>query len=133
MIKEVDRNKVYKLLKKYFPSYEVNDPFEKILIYEEAEIEGIISYSLIYERAEINYIVTFEKYKRRGVAKKLLNKALEDMVENCCEIVTLEVEINNKPAINLYQSCGFKIEAIRKNYYQGKDAYLMSKEVEVVW
>lgn len=133
MIKEVDRNKVYKLLKKYFPSYEVNDPFEKILIYEEAEIEGLISYSLIYERAEINYIVTFEKYKRRGVAKKLLNKALEDMVENCCEIVTLEVEINNKPAINLYQSCGFKIEAIRKNYYQGKDAYLMSKEVEVVW
>ena len=133
MIKEVDRNKVYKLLKKYFPSYEVNDPFEKILIYEEAEIEGLISYSLIYERAEINYIVTFEKYKRRGVAKKLLNKALEDMVENCCEIVTLEVEINNKPAINLYQSYGFKIEAIRKNYYQGKDAYLMSKEVEVVW
>ena len=133
MIKEVDRNKVYKLLKKYFPSYEANDPFEKILIYEEAEVEGLISYSLIYERAEINYIVTFEKYKRRGVAKKLLNKALEDMVENCCEIVTLEVEINNKPAINLYQSCGFKIEAIRKNYYQGKDAYLMSKEVEVVW
>ena len=47
--------------------------------------------------------------------------------------INLEVRISNQKAIKLYEKCGFKIVAIRKNYYQDnhEDAYLMIKEMEV--
>ena len=46
------------------------------------------------------------------------------------ENVILEVNINNKPALNLYQKLGFNIINIRKGYYNGEDAYIMEKKVQ---
>ncbi len=133
MIKEIDKEKACSLLRPYFINYKPGDPFEKVLVYEEENIKAIISYSIIYERAEINYIVTFPPYRGQGLASILLEKAMEDMLDNHCQVVTLEVDVTNKAAIKLYQKNGFKIETTRKNYYESKDAYLMSKEVEVIW
>ena len=46
--------------------------------------------------------------------------------ENGCENVSLEVRVNNDPAIRLYRNFGFIDAAIRKNYYEnGDDAILM--------
>lgn len=133
MIQEfVDKKKIEAILKKYFQSYiDNNDPFEKTLVYIDKEIKGIISYSIIYERAEVNYIVVLEKYRGKGIADKLLKSALDDMRKNGCNIVSLEVEISNEKAINLYLKNGFKIESIREKYYENKDGYLMVKDLEV--
>jgi len=133
MIKQTTNlNEIYPILKEYFHRYQVsNDPFEKVAIYTDKNVIGIISYSIIYERGEINYIVTLPDYRKRGIGKQLLEYAVEDIKKNQCTSISLEVNTNNIEAINLYLKCGFKKQGIRPNYYQGKDAYLMVKEIEV--
>lgn len=133
MIKQpTNLDKVYPVLKKYFHGYQISDdPFEKVAVYTDNQIISIISYSIIYERGEINYIVTLPDYRKKGIGESLLEYAIEDMKKNQCTSVSLEVDTNNVEAINLYLKCGFKKQGIRQNYYQGKDAYLMVKEIEV--
>ena len=41
--------------------------------------------------------------------------------------ITLEVNINNTIALNLYKKFNFKEVAIRKGYYNGIDAILMER------
>lgn len=96
------------------------NPYNKVLIYELDEIVAFIDYSIIYENIEINYIYVKEKYRNRGIAYKLLTYVLD-------RPATLEVSILNKKAINLYKKLGFEIVAIRKNYYNGIDGYLMRR------
>ncbi len=132
MIKEISCNQVAPLLKKFFPSYQVNsDPFEKVVAYYHDEIIAIISYSIIYERAEVNYIIVTEANRHQGFGQKLLDYALADIISYHCQSVSLEVAVDNLPAINLYQKYGFNVKTIRANYYANTNAYLMVKELEV--
>lgn len=53
----------------------------------------------------------------------LINKAKEKSI-----LITLEVNEENKSAINLYKKYGFQTIGIRKKYYNNKfDAYIMTK------
>ena len=120
------------ILKKYFHGYQIsNDPFEKVAVYSDKNIIGIISYSIIYERGEINYIITLPSHRNQGIGSQLLEYAINDMKNSGCTSISLEVESTNIDAINLYLKHGFIKQGIRPNYYEGKDAYLMIKEVEV--
>ena len=129
MIEEVsDVNTILSFIRMYFPSFVLQDnPFEKYLCYKlNGKIIGFISYSIIYERAELNYIAVDEPFRRQGIAQKLLNFVLADLKNNMVENFSLEVSISNNEAINFYLKNGFKIKAVRNNYYNGIDAYLMA-------
>ena len=133
MIEKISNlNLILPFIKKYFPSFKFNNnPYEKLFCYKKNnEIIGFISYSVIYERAELNYIVTDEKYRRRGIAQKLLDYTLDDLKNNMVENFSLEVNVNNKDAIKLYLKNGFEIKTVRSNYYKDSDAYLMVLEVK---
>lgn len=132
MIIEIDNSQsVEHILKAYFKTYKKDDFYEKLAIYKENEVKGIISYSIIYERAEINYILTLPEFRKQGISQKLLNYALNKIIRENCISVSLEVDKNNSAAINLYLKNGFVKAAVRKNYYNGQDAYLMIKELVV--
>ena len=101
------------------------NPFGKILIYEENnEIIGYLYYSDIYERAEINQIEIKNIHRNCGKGNNLL-KELTKIVDKS---ITLEVRVDNIPAIKLYEKNGFIKKAIRKGYYQGIDGYLMERK-----
>ncbi len=51
-------------------------------------------------------IAIMEKYRNRGIGRKMLTMALE-LARDKFEIVTLSVFSNNLPAIHLYRSLGF--------------------------
>ena len=105
---------------------EVN-PFGRYLLFiEENEIVGFIYYSDIYDRAEINQIEVLVSHRNCGKASKLLKKAIE-LVDKS---ITLEVKIDNFPAIHLYEKYGFERKAIRKGYYNGIDGILMERNNE---
>lgn len=123
-----NKEEVYELLKKHFESYSLNDPFEKIAVYNDNGVKGVISYSIIYERAEVNYIVVLKEYRGNNIGNKLLNYALADMKKSCFT-VSLEVASDNAAAINLYLKNGFTVEATRPKYYKDKDGYLMVKDL----
>ena len=110
----------YKISEKSFKNI-----FFKTLIYYENGIKGIIVYDLVYDRIEIEYIVVDSDYRRKGIATKLLKEIEKNDIKN----ITLEVRESNLTAINFYKKNGFKIEAIRKNYYGNENGYLMLKEL----
>ena len=106
----------------------ISNPFTKVYIYENNSRKmGFIVSSKYYERMEIDYIFVLEEYRNNGVASKLITYIIDNNPE--IENITLEVNINNKPAINLYQKMGFSIVAVREKYYtDGTDAYLMERK-----
>ncbi len=104
---------------------EIN-PFGKflLLIEENKELIGYIYYSDIYDRVEINQIEINFIHRNCGKGSKMLQKLIEIVDKN----ITLEVKIDNFPAIALYKKFNFVEKAIRKGYYQGIDGILMERK-----
>lgn len=108
--------------------------FSTILVLEdELEIIGYIGMWLLGDQTQITTLGIKKAYQGNGYAKKLMDKCEEITKMMGYANINLEVRISNQRAIRLYEKCGFKIVAIRKNYYQDnhEDAYLMIKEMEV--
>lgn len=130
MIRDSSFGEIESILKDNF-SEEIGEsltesPFNKTIVYDDGIIKGLVNYDLIYDRIEINHIIVFDKYRNNGIASELMNYLINN---NDIKNITLEVNCNNKPAINLYHKFGFKEVAIRKNYYyNGDDAFLMKRE-----
>ena len=130
MIEEVKKNNIDILnnsfIKKDYILNELsNNPFGKIIILkEDNEIIGYIYYSDIYERVEINQIEINFIHRNCGKGDFLLKKLIESVAKN----ISLEVNVNNIPAIKLYKKNGFIEKAIRKGYYQGIDGILMERK-----
>lgn len=102
-----------------------NNPFGKILILEEQnEIVGYLYYSDIYERAEINQFEINFIHRNCGKGNFLLNEFIRIVDKD----ISLEVNINNIPAIKLYEKNGFIKKSIRKGYYNGIDGLLMERK-----
>ena len=99
--------------------------FFKSLVYYNNGIKGIIVYDLLYYRIEIEYIIVDVEYRKRGIGTLLLNEIEQKGIKN----ITLEVRESNKEAIEFYKKNGYRIEAIRKNYYGSENGYLMLKEL----
>ena len=120
MIKEIkDINHINNL-----SNYKVTlNPFNKVIgYYINDTLVGFLDYSVMYEKIEINYIFIINEYRRKGIASNLIKYVIDNYdFEN----ITLEVNVNNTNAINLYKKLGFKIINIRKCYYDGVDGYLM--------
>lgn len=133
MIQVVDNaeiEKIKKIISNNFGNIVENDPFVYYIKYEEKHLKGILSYSFIYDRIELNYILVDEIYRRQGIGESLLLFLEQIAKEKKVYNISLEVECNNKPAISLYQKLGYQIVAKREKYYDGKDGYLMVKEVK---
>lgn len=102
-----------------------NNPFCKFLILKEKdEIIGYLYYSDIYERAEINQFEINKIHRNCGKGNLLLKKMIEIVEKD----ITLEVKMDNFPAISLYEKNGFERKAIRKGYYNGIDGILMERK-----
>ena len=109
--------------------YELSsNPYAKYYVLEDDKIVGYVGIWITYETAQITTIGIAKERQGEGLSKLLMNKVIEETKD--CEAITLEVRVSNVKAIKLYESYGFKKEAIRKDYYldNHEDAYLMMKE-----
>lgn len=106
------------------------NPFTNYYIYKEKEeILGFINYHILYERAELIYIAVREEKQNQGIGSQLLEFMIHDCEEKKLINITLEVNIQNQKAIQLYEKFNFEKRAIREKYYQGIDGILMEKEL----
>lgn len=109
------------------------NPFARYtVLLEQNEVVGYIGYWLKEPYVEITNVAVRSSYQRQGYAKKLVASCIEEGIKSGSAIFTLEVRFSNIPAIQLYESFGFKSVTVRKNYYTDpiEDAYLMMKEVK---
>lgn len=106
----------------------------KDALYLVAEEDGVIAASCgllhIVGEGDISNVVVRPQYRRRGIAKCMLTRLLEEGKEQFgITAYTLEVRKNNEAAVSLYETLGFVTEGIRKNFYEKpvEDALIMWK------
>ena len=98
-------------------------------------IDGIVAGFSVFHRfgneGELFNIAVSEEFRRRGIAKRLMERLFEDAKKFDVERIFLEVRKSNVAARELYRSCGFFVCGERKNYYDAprEDAVLMDAEV----
>ena len=141
MIKEININDIDMIEKveKKFPTFFsksgiINDfkqnAFTKYFIYiEKSNIIGVVNYYDLYERFELSYIEVVEEFRNKKIGSILIEYLINKGIEKGINNITLEVNVNNQFAIKLYEKYGFKTVAIRKNYYDGEDGYLMERKM----
>ena len=98
---------------------------------EKGKIRGYAIMRKLFDEDHILNIAVCSEYRKKGVGKKLLSELLNTPL---VKIFFLEVRVSNTPALSLYQSLGFDVISIRKNYYINADgstehAYVMRKEL----
>lgn len=103
----------------------VESDIEFIYVYEKDNIiVGFIHIIELEDDIEIINIVVRTDYRNQNIGSELINYIIQKKKN-----ITLEVAIDNKEALSLYEKYNFKIIRIRKKYYQDKDAYLMGREI----
>ncbi len=92
----------------------------------------VIAYASMYkilDEGYINNIAVSECFRKKGIAKNLIDDLILFALKNRLLFLSLEVRLSNKIAINLYNSTGFKSIGIRKNFYSKpkEDAIIMTR------
>ena len=84
---------------------------------QEGRILGYCNLRLLAGEGEIQRIAVLPEYRRLGLGRKMMDAMTDYARVNRASAVSLEVRESNLAARNLYESCGFAAEAVRKGYY----------------
>jgi len=92
-------------------------------------IRGYIVAWIVADELHIGTVAVDETWRRRGVAKILLEKIFRIANERQCTRAYLEVRRSNESAQKLYERLGFHAVGVRQKYYtpQQEDAIVMAK------
>jgi [ribosomal protein S18]-alanine N-acetyltransferase len=83
---------------------------------------------LVHDELHINTIAVDATVRRQGIATALMKHLLADAARLGAHRTYLEVRRSNLPAQRLYESLGFTVAAVRRNYYSQpeEDALVLS-------
>lgn len=81
---------------------------------------GMIHCNFVADELTLNTLCVDERYRRRGIARKLWAMVTE-MMQGVCTVCYLEVRESNLPARTLYESLGFVQNGYRPRYYSDPD------------
>jgi len=104
----------------------INNENYVILVNEDDFVNAFLIVYKNIDLFELELIVVDRDFQKRGIASNLINYLINNYINN--ESIILEVAVNNKVAIKLYEKFDFKLINIRKKYYDQKiDAYVMKR------
>ncbi|WP_020682846.1 ribosomal protein S18-alanine N-acetyltransferase [Marinobacterium rhizophilum] len=99
-------------------------------IFTGGQLHGFVLLSHLLDEAEVLEIGVAPQYQRAGLARQLLQHALQQLAKLGIERLMLEVRASNLPALGLYRALGFVEDGRRTGYYPTatghEDAVLMS-------
>lgn len=95
--------------------------------FEDGKIAAFALGRVAAGEGELFRIGTLAKFRRRGIAEKLLSELHGKMIGKGAEVCFLEVRSKNAAAIALYEKCGYERISVRRNYYPDDDAVIMRK------
>jgi [ribosomal protein S18]-alanine N-acetyltransferase len=105
----------------------------KIMGYIMCRIEvGLSNFGFggLVRKGHVVSIAILPQFRRRGLAKAIINKAIEGMTYYKAKQGFLEVRVTNEAAITLYKKLGFEVTRTINGYYSdGEDAYVMTKKI----
>ena len=80
-------------------------------------IVGYIGYRVVLDEMHVILIAVAPAWRRRGIARQLLYRAMDQGRGDGCTRATLEVRVSNTPAQQLYYSLRFAPVGTRPKYY----------------
>lgn len=107
---------------------ELAKPFARVAVaLDRGRVVGFANYWLVAGECSLLAIATHPDQRGRGVGARLMAHLLEEARAAGCELCLLEVRRGNRPAIALYERCGFATTYVRQAYYaDGEDALVMT-------
>ena len=86
----------------------------------------------IGQEIHITNLAVHPGWRRRGIARALLQGVIEEARRSGVDLVFLEVRPTNVEAVSLYESFGFRVIGRRKGYYfdTGEDALVMEARLD---
>lgn len=93
----------------------------------DSKIAGYIVFWILFDEGQILNVAVDLPFRGQGFAKLMVRQAVKATTYKGKRKVLLEVRKSNLPAVQLYQSIGFVIIHVRKEFYSnGEDAYQMA-------
>ena len=115
-----------------YPAF-IHDPYKTIYFaYADGELAGqIILWKHWNRYAYINDIAVDARYRRLGIGRQLIAKAVEWARARGLPGIMLETQNINAAACHLYESCGFQLGGFDSYLYRGIDPAM--DEVALYW
>lgn len=82
---------------------------------------------IIVDELHVNSLAVARPWRRRGLATRLWDAVTRDAIREGARSATLEVRESNHAARALYEKMGFRVEGVRRDYYQSprEDALIL--------
>ncbi len=113
-----------------FRSEAEKDTGHILYITDSGKVIALLSGYHAVGEGDITSVAVHPDYRRKGLAKKLIEK-FENSLPEDTESIFLEVRESNCGAITLYEKCGFERLSVRKNFYSQprENAVVMQKKL----
>jgi ribosomal-protein-alanine N-acetyltransferase len=97
---------------------------------EQDELVGYLIISRYVDAWHVMNIAVAPAYRRKGIARALMERLFEVTGRDARRGYTLEVRVSNDAAISLYEALGFRARGIRRGYYTDnrEDALIMWRD-----
>ena len=96
-----------------------------------SKVAGFAAFHQVLDEADLRNLAVAPEFRRRGVARALIEAACHRLQQAGIKRLFLEVRVSNDPALSLYHSLGFDFHSRRQNYYRDpdEDAYVLCLEL----
>lgn len=113
---------------------ELDNPLSLWLVaLSDEQVIGYVGSQFVMDEADMMNIAVAESFRRRGVARELVNALVSALTSRHVRSLTLEVRASNEAAKSLYDAMGFRQVGRRPNYYSApkEDALILRKEWQI--
>ena len=99
----------------------------------DGELDELVGYLIISRYVDAWHVMNIAvapEYRRKGIARRLMERLFEVTARDARRGYTLEVRVSNEAAIRLYEELGFRARGVRRGYYTDnrEDALIMWKD-----
>jgi len=134
----VDIPAILKIERAVFPDPWSSEAFEEqitlpgwssIVAESEGRIIGYGCFHVVATESHLTNLAVAPKYRRKSVAKQLLDNILQVVKQHSCDFIFLEVRPSNRGAIAFYERFHFEVLYRRPRYYRQpvEDALVMGR------
>ena len=104
-----------------------------VVAVEDDRVVGYVGSQTVCGESDMMNIAVHPDYRRRGIARSLVEYLIRELANRGSECLTLEVRSSNESAQALYEMLGFQQVGLRKNYYRNprEDALILRKRWEI--